>query len=411
MLVLLGFHYVRLGWFENARAVFERSQAIFHGLDVSPPPGFGTDPLVGLGLLAHIFGNYGEAEKLGDEARRLHEARSDKQNLQIALYTLTNAAFAQGHYEAAFNHAQQAYALTQETNNRWMMAYILSDMGNVARALGDHAQATQHYQASYAIKQEFNDPEGMAAALNHLARTACQQEMYREADKLYRQSLVVYEKINDKGGLATSLSGLGTTSSALGDYEAAQRHFHRALQIVTDIQFVPLMLSILIRISDLLLQTGQQERGVELLVFARHHPASDYETKDMAQQRLHRCQGRLPPELFAAAAERGQNSDLEAVATTLLAELLTPGKDHGIVPPAESRRAPASEQPLVEPLTARELEVLQLIAEGLTNQQVADRLVISVGTVKWYTSQIYGKLNVSSRTQAVARARELRLLS
>jgi LuxR family maltose regulon positive regulatory protein len=66
---------------------------------------------------------------------------------------------------------------------------------------------------------------------------------------------------------------------------------------------------------------------------------------------------------------------------------------------------------LVEPLTSRELEVLYLIAEGMTNQQMAEKLVISVGTAKWYTSQIYGKLNVTSRTQAVARARELALLS
>jgi LuxR family maltose regulon positive regulatory protein len=59
----------------------------------------------------------------------------------------------------------------------------------------------------------------------------------------------------------------------------------------------------------------------------------------------------------------------------------------------------------------RELEVLHLIAEGSTNQQIAEELVISVGTAKWYASQIYGKLGVSSRTQAVARAREIGLLS
>ncbi|HXV42948.1 MAG TPA: LuxR C-terminal-related transcriptional regulator, partial [Anaerolineae bacterium] len=52
-----------------------------------------------------------------------------------------------------------------------------------------------------------------------------------------------------------------------------------------------------------------------------------------------------------------------------------------------------------------------LIAEGMTNQQIAEALVISVGTAKFYTSQIYSKLNVSSRTQAVARARDLNLLS
>ena len=78
---------------------------------------------------------------------------------------------------------------------------------------------------------------------------------------------------------------------------------------------------------------------------------------------------------------------------------------------ADPSKTQASTSALVEPLSARELEVLQLIAVGLTNQQIADELVISVGTAKWYTGQIYGKLAVSNRTQAVAKARELKLLS
>ncbi|MBN1811327.1 MAG: hypothetical protein JXA14_05795 [Anaerolineae bacterium] len=64
---------------------------------------------------------------------------------------------------------------------------------------------------------------------------------------------------------------------------------------------------------------------------------------------------------------------------------------------------------LTDPLTPRELEVLSLISDGLSNQQIAERLVIALNTVKRHTSSIYGKLNVKSRTQAVARARELGL--
>ena len=61
-------------------------------------------------------------------------------------------------------------------------------------------------------------------------------------------------------------------------------------------------------------------------------------------------------------------------------------------------------------LSARENEVLKLIAEGLSNKQIADVLYISVGTVKWHVNNILGKLTARSRTQAVARARELGLL-
>ena len=67
-------------------------------------------------------------------------------------------------------------------------------------------------------------------------------------------------------------------------------------------------------------------------------------------------------------------------------------------------------QPLIEPLSERELEVLRLIASGLTNREIAQELFIAVGTVKRHINNIYGKLGVHSRTQAVAKARELQLL-
>jgi LuxR family maltose regulon positive regulatory protein len=65
----------------------------------------------------------------------------------------------------------------------------------------------------------------------------------------------------------------------------------------------------------------------------------------------------------------------------------------------------------IEPLTGRELEVLHLIGAGLSNREIAQELFISLSTVKRHTSKIYGKLNVHNRTQAVARARILGILS
>jgi LuxR family maltose regulon positive regulatory protein len=87
------------------------------------------------------------------------------------------------------------------------------------------------------------------------------------------------------------------------------------------------------------------------------------------------------------------------------------GASEAAVPPAPSaeQAAPPGTQ-LVEPLSERELEVLRLVANGLTNQAIADELFIAVSTVKSHTNSIYGKLGVRNRTQAVAEARALGLL-
>ena len=78
-----------------------------------------------------------------------------------------------------------------------------------------------------------------------------------------------------------------------------------------------------------------------------------------------------------------------------------------------SRKAGAAvalSEVLVDPLTERELEVLQLLAEGLSNKEIATRLIVAPSTIKQHLKNIYGKLDVHSRTQAVARGRELALL-
>src|SRR5687767_896977 len=66
--------------------------------------------------------------------------------------------------------------------------------------------------------------------------------------------------------------------------------------------------------------------------------------------------------------------------------------------------APAADEPLVEPLTARELEVLAHLADGLSNKAIAVRLGISDETVKFHLSAIFGKLGASNRTDAVRQA-------
>jgi LuxR family maltose regulon positive regulatory protein len=91
-------------------------------------------------------------------------------------------------------------------------------------------------------------------------------------------------------------------------------------------------------------------------------------------------------------------------------KLLAAIKIDGEVQHTTVRLSRSAASPLIEPLSDRELEVLGLVAEGMSNQEIAERLVIAEGTVKKHLHNIFGKLNVRSRTQAVVRASELSLL-
>jgi LuxR family maltose regulon positive regulatory protein len=77
---------------------------------------------------------------------------------------------------------------------------------------------------------------------------------------------------------------------------------------------------------------------------------------------------------------------------------------------APARRVEPTHPDLVEALSDREREILRLVASGLSNQEIADQLIVELSTVKWYITSIHGKLGVGRRTQAVARGRELGLL-
>jgi DNA-binding CsgD family transcriptional regulator len=78
--------------------------------------------------------------------------------------------------------------------------------------------------------------------------------------------------------------------------------------------------------------------------------------------------------------------------------------------PAQAEGSAQNAESLVEPLSSRELEVLRLIDSGITNQQIADRLSVAPSTVKTHINNIYGKLGVETRIQAVKRAQEIGIL-
>lgn len=387
VLVYWGWMLIRLGRFTKADDVLQRSQTLFAETERRPVYGMGSHPLAALSILRVLQGKYTEAITLGEQLKKESVARQDLHNQAFACYGLTSAYRHRGNYDQAQRNARQAVKCCEDTGHRWFMAYCLIEWGNVAQATQDYMEAKTHYKASLRIRETFNDPEGIAVLSSHLAEIALLQHDYDKAQHLYERSLSLYRGFADKGGMANVHHGLGRVALSLGKPQQALEYFRSALGIALEIRYLPLILSIMLDVAELLLNTNHRQRAIELLHIICQHAAS-------TAQQVKKAESLLP-----SLTPVGEQNNLETVAAVLHAEL------------ADFHIPTHDQQPLVDPLTPRELEVLHHLAKGDSNAAIAEKLVISVGTVKAHASRIYSKLGVSNRTEAAMKARRLSLLS
>ncbi len=192
--------------------------------------------------------------------------------------------------------------------------------------------------------------------------------------------------------IALSLSGLGGIASAEGDYPGATELFKEALVICHQIGNISEVVNNLTWLAWLMSKQGQFERAVRLDAAASksrgtvnigwwHLQSSTSDTLEIARAQLNQ-------DAFDAAWEEGRAMTLEQAIAQVEQMTFAPKP-----PPSSPTEFPFG-------LTAREVEVLRLLARGLANQQIADQLVLSKRTVDAHLSSIYSKLNVTTRSAA-----------
>ncbi len=354
------------GWFLNAVGDLEQGKAITgKSLDILRPLGSSSseDLLAALNTqsnLAYNLNELVEMREVAEEGLRLARGLGKPVWLCDCLYWVCVAAVGQGDYETAKCLGEEALRIAQGMGDLSAQGSISTlVLSRVARAFGDYA----------------------------------------EARRLAQQGLQCLQESDWYWGIAANHGYLGDIAVALHEFEEAEHHYQQQLRMFSEAgRQMPNTLATLLLFARLMLAQGRKERAMELLAFVRHHPAIWKRSRDEAARLLATLQGELLPEVFAAACERGQRLEVDSVVEELLAE-------RGAV---QYQRAVS--QPLVEPLSDRELEVLRLIAAGLSNAEIARRLFLSVGTVKVHARNIYGKLGASSRTEAVSQAHQLNLL-
>ena len=267
---------------------------------------------------------------------------------------------------------KEGLAVHDQVGNAWVTGWFVSLFGKIALRQGDIPRARFLLEAGLKRHQQLGDQQGQARIYALLAQAAASERDYLVARNLAAQSLEIARTVHDSGSLILCLEELADVAAGQGEPAWAAQLW------------------------------GAAERYRE----ASHMRLPQVEHLDRSSH-IEQAQRLLGEQIFAERWAEGRNMTAEQA----IAASPTQNRTSNPPRPAQSRPAQTSvAQPLPDPLSQRELEVLKLLAGGASNQEIALALVVTPGTVKLHVSHILSKLGVNSRTRAVIRARDLGLL-
>ncbi len=327
-----------------------------------------------LGILALFQQDARRAVALFEQDLALCRAIGNNVNKFGALSLLARAELRQGHVARAQTLLEEGLSTLREMGNPWWIALILGLLGQGAFQQGELSQAEAFLTDSARLAHEVGDRRIVAQSRLLLAGLAAVQGDDTVARQRYAEGLSTALDIEHTGFIASGLKGLGCVAAAQGLSGWAAVLWGAA---------EPLRES-----HSVAIPRDLYERMVALARTQLGEPA--FEEAKAKGRTMAPAQALTSPEAFAPQA--------------------TPR-----VPPAQavlgsSPAAPASHPSSPAGLTAREVEVLRLLAQGKTDAQIAEQLVISPRTVNWHLTTIYSKLGVSSRSAATRYALDHALL-
>jgi predicted ATPase/DNA-binding CsgD family transcriptional regulator len=343
--------------------------------------------LNGAGTLAHYQGDYGRAAELCGESLQLSRRLEDKRGIASALNGLALVARSGGRYAAARGMYEEAREIFRELGDEWGVAHSFHYEGISVWQQGKHAEARPLLEESLKLYRELGNRQGIAGVL-HLLRVA--QDDPAKARALCEESLNICREIGDKRGMARGLIGLGEVALGEGDHATARAAYEESIAMFRELGDRWFLAVSLDGLAGVISAEGRPAGAARLLgtaevLFESIGASLPPYCRPAHERTLAAVRSRLDRENLAAAWAEGRSMTPEQA----IAALDQPG-----VEPA----APSSLYP--EGLTAREVEVLRLVATGLTDAQVAEKLFISLRTVNAHLRSIYAKLGVGSRSAA-----------
>jgi predicted ATPase/DNA-binding CsgD family transcriptional regulator len=370
----------RQGWFvfhlghpADARALLEQSLPVLRDAGDVPELAWA---LSYLGAVCTYLGDYAATEALCRESLTLGEDSGDPYAQVIALSVLCQNAYERGDYAAAAGWGERSLALEEHIGSPWSVAYSLTNLARVVAARGEHTRARGLFEKSLRIRRELGDLRGAALCLNRMGAAEAAEGHTAASARHYLESLALFRRIGNQWGIASALLSLGGLATAQGAEGPATRLLREALQLALATKTAPQAREAAGALAQLATRAGAGPWAAQI-----GQPPD--QLPQPLLNRLLEWAGRTPETLDEALA--AAQSLAEASASR---------------PAPATSPAPRSARSYPAGLTPREVEVLQLVAEGLTDADVAERLVLSRRTVHAHLSSVYSKLAVGNRSAA-----------
>jgi DNA-binding CsgD family transcriptional regulator/tetratricopeptide (TPR) repeat protein len=358
-----------------------------------------------LGWISNLKGNFAMAHVRLSESLTLSKEIGDRGGILVALTWLGIVTIYQGEYTTACALLEQTLAMQRELGNKRGIAWPLFHLAWMRfLSAGDLMSARSELREAEALFKQIGERWGIADSCQLLGLLTLQQGDVARARTLLEQSLTLFREIDYRRGIAHSLSHLGDVAAMQQDWARARLLYEESLAEAQEAGDKLETASCLERVAGVLVAGGASLANV--LWAAQLWGAAEASRERMGaplppveratyEERVAAARNAIGKRIFSAYWAQGRSMTPEQ-ALAAQGKTTTPSQ-HATKPTSiSSRNATAN----LAGLTAREVEVLRLVALGLTDAQVAEQLIISPRTVTSHLTSIYNKLGVSSRAAA-----------
>jgi DNA-binding CsgD family transcriptional regulator/tetratricopeptide (TPR) repeat protein len=358
------------------RTLAEEGLAVSRELGSAGRPGVAR-ALDILGELATEVGDYETASDLLTEALAIYRELDERRGTADMLLQLGWAAMRSGQYDQAKDLLNESLPLFRELGEAALLGLVLAGLGELAIRQGLYEEANALLQESLALRRELGDRWGIAASLGSLGWAALRQHDFERTHEMLQQSLTIRREIGDQGGIAWCLEKLAEAFAlqALAFPASYRRRANR-------------------RAVRLFGAAAALRNLLNSVIDPVDQPEYERFLKDLRRT--------LGSKAYETAWNEGDDRPLREIVDLALTPLLSPAE-------ADSFSSAQAAKLKFGGLSSREREAANLIAQGKTNREIAEIMVVRVKTVETYVTRILNKLGFDSRVQIATWALEIGL--